>query len=516
MKDINGEIPKFSQSLWRAYPSLPSFQTLKQDIITDVTIVGAGITGITTAYLLAKEGIQVVLVDAGKVIDGTTGYTTAKISSQHGLIYNELIRTAGEDAAKQYYNANQDALSFIRRTSNELNIDCELTSQNAYVYASSSTTEKEIEKEAEAYERLGLNGGYAASGDVNLPFECKNAVVMRDQAQFHPVKYLQGLLAEFLRLGGKVFEQTRAEEIEKEKQRLVKTTGGHQIKSKHVIVCSHFPFNDFDGLFFSRLHVERSYALAVRVRSEIPDGMYLSADKPSRSLRYSHSPDGEKLLLLGGEGHPVGQSKQETLQNYEKLADFGDRHFGGIIDIPYRWSSQDIFTLDKVPYIGQMRTGNDSVLVSTGYAKWGMTNGIAAGLLLRDLILHQANPYKELFDPNRSEWKPASIKSFVKENANVAKELVKGKAKRQDRLLEDLGPDEGALVKVDGKKVGAYKDSGGHCHLVHPTCTHMGCDVEWNNAERSWDCPCHASRFNYKGEVIEGPAVKDLSKFEGA
>ncbi|MFE7063794.1 FAD-dependent oxidoreductase [Sutcliffiella sp. NPDC057660] len=516
MKELNVEIPKFSKSLWREYPPLSSFQPLRDNIITDVTIVGAGITGITTAYLLAKEGIKVVLVDAGKVIAGTTGYTTAKISSQHGLIYNELIRTVGEGVAKQYYNANQNALSFIRKTSKELNIDCELTSQNAYVYASSSTTEKEIEKEAEAYERLGLNGGYAASVDVDLPFEWKSAIVIRDQAQFHPVIYLQGMLAEFLRLGGKVFEQTRAEEIEKEKQPLVKTTDGHQIKSKHVIVSSHFPFNDFDGLYFSRLHVERSYAIAVSVRSEIPDGMYLSADKPSRSLRYSLSPDGEKLLLLGGEGHPVGQSKQETLQNYEKLADFGDRYFGGIIDIPYRWSSQDIFTLDKVPYIGQMRSGNNNVLVATGYAKWGMTNGTAAALVLKDLILHQANPYKELFDPSRSEWKPASIKSFVKENANVAKELVKGKAKRQDRLLEDLGPDEGALVKVDGKKVGAYKDTAGHCHLVHPTCTHMGCDVEWNNAERSWDCPCHASRFNYKGEVIEGPAVKDLSKFEGA
>lgn len=513
MKVVNGKIPKFSRSLWRAYPPLPSFQPLREDLITDVTIVGAGITGITTAYLLAKEGVQVALLDAGKVIDGTTGYTTAKISSQHGLIYNELIRTIGEDAAKMYYNANQDALSFIRKISDELNIDCELTSQHAYVYSTSSTTEKKIEKEAKAYERLGLHGGYAASNEIELPFEWKNALVMRNQAQFHPVKYLHVLLDEFIRLGGKVYEQTRAEEIDNQ-QPLVKTAEGHQIKSEHVIVSSHFPINDFDGLYFSRLHTERSYALAVRVRSEIPDGMYISADNPTRSLRHSFSPEGEKLLLLGGEGHPVGQSKLETLENYEKLAEFGDHFFGGITEIPYRWSSQDIVTLDKVPYVGQMRTGNNNVLVATGYAKWGMTNGTAAALLLKDLILIQTNPYKELFDPSRSEWKPASVKSFVKENANVAKELVKGKVKRQDQLLEDLGQDEGALVMVDGKKVGAYRDSSGQCHLVHPTCTHMGCDVEWNNAERSWDCPCHGSRFNYKGEVIEGPAVKDLSEFK--
>ncbi|KMJ56940.1 (2Fe-2S)-binding protein [Bacillus sp. LL01] len=499
-------------SLWKEQHSPDSFPSLNENISADVTVIGAGITGITTAYLLAKEGLDVVLLEAGQVIGGTTGFTTAKISSQHGLIYQELLQQHGEEKARLYYEANQEGLAFIHDTIELLQLDCDLRTLPSFIYSTSKVMEQKVEEEANAYLKLGINGGFADKVDIRLPFSTKNAVMMRDQAQFHPVKYLNGLVRAFTELGGKVFEQTRAVDIEKDST-VVKTEDKFEVKSNHIIVSTHYPFNDISGLLFSRLHIERSYALAAKVTDEhIPDGMYLSADKPTRSLRSAIGPDGDSLLLIGGEGHPTGQNDRETSNHYEKLAEFGARYFD-ITSIPYHWSSQDVYSLDKLPYIGPVQSGSENILVATAYAKWGMTNGTIAAYVLKDRILNKANSYKELFNPGRSETGSGSIKSFVKENATVAKELVKGKLKRESRKIDDLQHDEGGIVKLDGKKVGAYKDEDGKCHLVQPTCTHMGCDVVWNNAERSWDCPCHASRFSYKGEVLEGPAVKALKAY---
>ncbi|WP_317889882.1 NAD(P)/FAD-dependent oxidoreductase [Sutcliffiella deserti] len=441
MTILRRKIPKFTKSFWREEHNLPSFSPLSENLATDITIVGAGITGITIAYLLAKEGIKVVLIDAGKIIDGTTGYTTAKISSQHGLIYDELIKNIGLERARLYYESNEDALAFIRQTVDELGIDCDLTNQDSYVYSTSKSSKVKVEKEADAYKSLGLDGGLASSEEVQLPFEWENAIVMRNQAQFHPVKYLSGLVSEIQKHGGQIFEDTRAGDINRkgEMQEVI-TTEGHHIQCNQVIVSSHFPFNDFEGLYFSRLHIERSYSIAARVQSPIPDGMYLSADSPSRSLRSALGLNGEKLLLIGGEGHPTGQSHGETIENYEKLADFGLQHFN-LEEISYHWSAQDIITLDKIPYIGAISSDEENVLVATGFAKWGMTNGTTAALLLKDRILQKENPYHDLFDPSRSELTTSGIKSFVKENADVAKEFVKGKVKRKEKELKDLDSD---------------------------------------------------------------------------
>ncbi|UAL47669.1 FAD-dependent oxidoreductase [Sutcliffiella horikoshii] len=505
------KLPSYPASLWMEQDSADAFSPLTEDISADVTVIGAGITGITAAYLLAKEGLKVALLEARKVIGGTTGFTTAKISSQHGLIYQDLIKQHGQEKARLYYEANQEGLSFIQDSINNLQIDCDFRTLPSFIYATSKEMEQKVEEEANAYLKLGIDGGFAHTEDLALPFPIKNAVMMRDQAQFHPVKYLNGLLRAFTKLGGKVYEDTRATDIQKDSS-IVETENGFEVKSKDIIVSTHYPFNDMNRLLLSRLHVERSYALAAKInKGNIPDGIYLSADKPTRSIRSATGPNGEKLLLLGGEGHPTGQNDRDTLTNYEKLADFGARYFD-IDEIPYHWSSQDIFSLDRLPYIGPIQSGSENVLIATAYAKWGMTNGTAAACVLKDTILNQENPYTDLFHPSRSEMNYSSAKSFVKENATVAKELIKGKIKRESRSIEELGHDEGGIIQLDGKKVGAYRDKEGTCHILKPTCTHMGCDVVWNDAERSWDCPCHASRFSYKGDVLEGPATKPLKR----
>lgn len=511
-EEKQSRIPEMPKSYWRQYKEVPSFPALQANESTDIGIVGGGIVGIISAYLLAKAGKKVTLIDAGKLVDGVTGYTTAKITAQHGLFYFPLIKLVGEEQAKLYYEANMDGLDFIEKTASELGIDCDFSKQNAFVYANTAIGAKLIEKEAEAYQQLGIDGGLAKE-EVELPFDVKEAIVMRNQAQFHPVKFLAKLVSEIERLGGTIYEQTRAVKILSKNDPVIQTENMSHLSCNKVIVATHYPFNDSDGLYFSRLSISRSYVVAAKIKGEMPKDMYVSCDMPSRSLRYAADENGEKLLLIGGDGHATGKSKSPTMKHYENLEKFGEKYFG-IKEIPYRWSAQDMTTLDKIPYIGTVTAGYDNILVATGFHKWGMSNGAIAGLMLTDQVLGEPNPYAAVFNPTRTKMKAVDAASFIKDNAAVAKELVKGKLKMPSKTVENLKNDEGALVKLGNKKAGGYRDKYGQVHLVNTTCTHMGCEVGWNNAERSWDCPCHGSRFSYSGEVLEGPAVKPLKKIE--
>ncbi|SFG64654.1 Glycine/D-amino acid oxidase [Halobacillus alkaliphilus] len=500
------QLPERSFPLWRDQ-SIESFPALTENTEADVTVIGSGITGIMTAYLLVKKGYSVVVLEAGKIVEGTTGYTTAKISAQHGLIYDHLIQTFGKEKAKLYYEANQHALQLIDQIRQDHHIDCDFAYQDAYVYSTTAESTQNIEKEAKAYEQLGING--ELSEHTDLPFPVTASIKMKDQAHFNPVKFLLPLISYLKENGTSFYEDTRAVDIKEGKRPEVITRNGQRVRSDHVVMASHFPFKDFKGLYFARLHVDRSYSLAVKMTDQLPDGMYLNAESPKRSLRHAIGDNGERYLLIGGEGHPSGQSRN-TEQHYERLRDYAETHFD-VENVPYRWSSQDMTTLDMVPYIGPITEKHSNIHVATGFAKWGMTNGTAAAMVITDLISQDSSPYAELFNPSRFHAQE-DVKNFTKENADVAKEFVKGKLSKGDRTMDDLALDEGALINKDGKKAGAYKTADGTVKVVDTTCTHMGCDVEWNNGERSWDCPCHGSRFTPDGEVIEGPATKPLKK----
>jgi Rieske Fe-S protein len=259
------------------------------------------------------------------------------------------------------------------------------------------------------------------------------------------------------------------------------------------------------------MYPDRSYVLGTKIDGDYPGGMYLSAENPTRSIRYTPLTNGEKLILIGGESHKTGQSKS-TLDHYEALKNFGETIFN-IKDIPYRWSTQDLTTLDKVPYVGHISSKYTNVYVATGYKKWGMTNGTSAALLIKDMIMEKKNPYTELYTPSRFDADP-DIKNFALINADVAKNLVEGKLEITLRRAEDLDLDEGDIVLIKGMRAGAYRDPHGKLHIVNNTCTHLGCELQWNNGERTWDCPCHGSRFSIDGKVIEGPAQKPLEIIE--
>jgi glycine/D-amino acid oxidase-like deaminating enzyme/nitrite reductase/ring-hydroxylating ferredoxin subunit len=503
------KLPTYPESYWLDKLEIPQFNQLNEDLKVDVVIVGGGITGITTAYLLEKEGLKVALLEAGKLLNGTTGHTTAKITAQHDVIYDEFINHLGRNKARLYYEASIEAKRFIEKTINEHNINCDFSKQDAYLYATTEQSARKLEKEFEAYQTLKIDG--ELTNEIPFDIEVQKVLSMKDQAQFHPLSYLTHLVQIIKEGGGLLFEDTTAVNVEETNQGVkVLTRNGSNVSADYVVAASHFPFYEGTGLYSTRMYADRSYVLAVKTKKEYPGGMYLNIDQPSRSLR-SVTINGENAVLVSGESHKTGQGK-DTLEHYKALETFSQEVLGSS-EILYRWSTQDLTTLDKVPYVGAITASQPNILIATGYRKWGMTNGTVAAQLLRDIIIKKESPYQELYSPSRFYADP-SLRVFFRENFDVVKHLVKGKLEVGEQEVKDLSNDEGAVVSIDGKRKGAYKDHEGKLHIVDTTCTHIGCEVNWNHGDRTWDCPCHGSRFSYTGEVIEGPAEKPLQREE--
>ncbi|WP_042223645.1 FAD-dependent oxidoreductase [Oceanobacillus manasiensis] len=501
------QLPQFPEPFWRE-TELPTFKKLDTSIKADVGIVGGGITGITTAYLLSKQNFKVVLIDSDEILNGTTGHTTAKITAQHGLIYDEFIKHMGEEKAAKYYKAAMKAKELIEKLITEHKIDCDYEQQDAYVYTSDDGYMMQLENEMKAYEKLQISSEFLSEIPLKLPI--KAAVKMHDQAQFHPLKYLKELVQECKKNGVLFYENTTAVDIEYNKHPNIVTRDGHRITCNHVIAASHFPFYDKQSFYFARMYPQRSYVLAITSKLKFPGGMYINAENPTRSIRTTPGDKGP-LWLIGGESHKTGQG-ESVIHHYEKLEQFSSKHFD-IQDIVYRWSAQDLTTIDKVPYIGPVSKGEENVYVATGYRKWGMTNGTAAAMMLADRITETPNEFAEIYEPSRFQPDP-SVRKFMEINADVAKHMLKGKLDFSNNKLTELKTDEAVVTRINGTRTGIYKDKKETLHAVDTTCTHLGCEVEWNSGDRSWDCPCHGSRFTYEGSVIEGPAKKPLAKVE--
>lgn len=482
---------------------------LTENIKADVVIVGGGIAGITCAYLLGKEGLSVVVLEADRIARGTTGHTTAKVTSQHNLIYNKLIRQMGTEMAQQYASANETAISEIKKLTEALKIGCDFETQSAFVFTESDEYIQELYDELNAALNLGIQAEYAES--IPLPFTVKGALRFNNQAQFHPLKYTLSLAEAFITGGGRIFEKTRAVEVGFDEGFCIITAQGKKVISDKLIIASHYPFNNKHGMYFTRIYQERSYITAIKAAEPYPGGMYISAEQPVRSLRSQKTDNGE-LILVGGARHKTGQC-EDTWKKYEELLDFANPYFT-VTDIPYRWSAQDCMTLDNLPYAGQFAEDTPNLYIASGFGKWGMTNSMASAMLLKDLIVKGDSPWKDVYNPSR-ETKKASAISFVSENFNVAKHLIGGKLEALDKVEDiQLNPGEGKAVELSGKRAGAYRSDEGIVHIVNTTCTHMGCEVNWNSAERTWDCPCHGSRFSYEGNIVEGPSVKELNMDE--
>lgn len=506
----SGNVDIFSSAhepYWIASAEKQEYPELREDISVDVAIIGGGIVGLTCAYLLKNKGLKVAVLEANKIARGTTGHTTAKITSQHGLIYNKLINKFGEEKARQYAEANEKAIRFIADLVKEKNIDCDFCWRPAYVYTQSEDYIEKIEKEVKAASSLGIKAEYVEN--IPLPFDIKGAERFDNQAQFHPLKYLYALSKEIPGDGSSIFENTKVVDIQDEEKCTVVTRQGNKVSASSVIVASHFPCYDGMGMYFARMYAEKSYILGVKIKDKFPEGMFITAEDPGRSLRSQKYDDGE-IILVGGEHHKTGSEKYTNI-HYENLGNFAKETFN-LESILYRWSTQDCMTVDGVPYTGHLTSKTKNIYVATGFQKWGMTNSTASALIITDLITKGESPWAPIYNPSRFDIIASGAK-LVSENLDVAEKLVGGKIAPVPDLEEvEINKGEAKVVKIDGERVGAYRDEQGELHVVDITCTHLGCELVWNEAEKTWDCPCHGSRFSFDGDNIEGPAFNPLKR----
>jgi glycine/D-amino acid oxidase-like deaminating enzyme/nitrite reductase/ring-hydroxylating ferredoxin subunit len=493
-------------SLWiDTAPPAAAFPPLEQHVRVDVAVLGGGIVGITTALRLQEAGADVTLLEAGRLACGVSGQTTAKVTSQHGLIYADLARRRGPDAARLYGAANERAIAWIAERVERDGIDCDFRLRPAYAYVRAGAERARVEQEAEAARAAGLPASFVT--DTPLPYAVAGAVRFADQAEFHPRRYLVALAERFVAAGGTIHEHTHAVEVDRDEQLVVKTPGA-RVTATHVVVATHFPFLD-RSLAFARASQQRSYLIACRIGGPPPDGMHISADAPTRSIRAAPVADGAELLLVGGEGHRTGAGG-DTEARYARLEEFARSHWD-VEAVAYRWSSQDAVVLDGLPLVGRATPWSGQLLLATGFGKWGMTGGIAAAELLADLVQGRTNPLAELFDPIR--FAPRSALRLAEENAGNALRFAGDRLRPGDRRpIEQLAPGEGATVTHEGERVAAHRRADGSLVAVSARCTHLGCRVRWNPAEKSWDCPCHGSRFAPSGEVLHGPAVHALER----
>lgn len=481
---------EFNPSLWMTTSNEPQLEPLPGDVEVDVAVVGGGITGLTTALLLHQSGVRVAVLEAGDLAASTSGFTTGKFTSLHRLIYADLARRVGDQAAAQYAAANQEAIEQVARLTKALNIQCQFQRQSAYTYTCNPDRVGDIEEEYETAARIGLP--VALDREVGLPFPVEAALRLDDQVQLHPRQYCLGL-AGAIDGDSRVHTQTRVTDIVESNGRCEVITDRGTVRAERAIVATLVPFLSA-GELDRRFNPSRSYLVAARVNGPPLEGMYISAEDPIRSLRSANG-----HLLVGGDAHAVGHDP-DTKRHYEALEQFARERFD-VLEFTHRWSAQDYVPPDRLPYIGQPGPdASDRILVATGFQKWGLTLGTAAAMLLRDLVLGDDNSWLSLFDARRKGYPEASQGDGHHQHGEF----------KQPSSPEDLAPGEGAVFGDDDDQVAVYRDEQGGLHKVSALCTHLGCPVSFNTAERSWDCHCHGSRFDVDGRLLQGPAVKDL------
>lgn len=485
------------RSIWFETNGAPRFPPLAKDVHFDVAIVGAGITGITAAMLLQGAGKRVAIIEGRRVLEGETGHTTAHLSTALDARYAALRRDFGEASARLAYESSRAAIDQIARFVHELKLDCGFALATGYLYTEREEQLRDLHVEFEAARALGIP--VSMTREVPLPFATVAGVRFEGQAQIHPLRYLTPMLDLLVAKGCAIFEDTPVTAIEDGSPCTLVTAGG-KITADQVILATNVPLN----LLFLQTKIAhyRSYAAAFPHTEEVENKLFWDTDDPYHYTR-SAIVDGKPYLIVGGEDHKTGQNK-DTDESFARLIEYARVRYH--VGTPsHRWSGQIIEPVDGLPYIGR-NSASKNVYVATGYGGNGMTFGTLAAMLLSDLVLERGSPYSDLYEPTRI--KPmASAATYVEENVDFPTHLIGDRVAAWSASLEDIKPNDGKVVTVKGEPIAVYRDAKGVTHGLSPVCTHLGCHVKFNRAEQSWDCPCHGSRFDLEGRVVNGPAL---------
>ena len=499
-------------SLWLSdnniFKNIDLNTTLEQDFSTDICIIGAGIFGLTCAYYLTKLGFNVTVLEKSDIASKATGHTTGKITSQHSLFYDYLTNSYGQKFAKDYLDVNEEAIQNIKNIIDEENINCDFKYQNSYVFTTKKSELSLIKNEYNAVSNLGYNCELVTK--TGLPFNIVGALCFKNQAEFHPVKYLAGLCKCIIARNGKIYTNSTAVDIKMENSDYITYVNGHEIKSKYVIIATHYPFINFPGFYFTKMYQSTSYLIAVDTKKTLFKGMHISAGVPTLSFRTALY-NNKEILLIGGMDHKTGHPSSYK-DTYGKLEDIAKKYYPDS-NILFRWNTRDCISLDKLPYIGSFSSSMPNMFVGTGFKKWGMTLSNVAANIIVDKICGNYNKYEYLFKSTR--LKPIKnhdeFKNILVQSTNS---LLLDKLKRPNMSFDEIENNSGSIIEVNGEKVGIYKDDNGKIYAVKPICTHLGCLLSWNDIDKTWDCPCHGSRFNFDGTNLYDPAFKNLDTYD--
>ena len=515
MKSDSGE----TTSIWMKIDEMPQLSPLVESTGADVCVVGAGISGMTTAYLLAREGRNVVVLDDGPIGGGMTERTTAHLSNAIDDRFYELERLHGEKGARLAARSHTAAIDRIEAIVNEEAIDCDFERLDGFLFTGPHRSKKELDDELKAAHRAGLTGVERVRRAPIDSFDTGAALRFPRQGQFHPLKYLAGLARAIKRDGGRIFTGTHASKIEGGPSARIETSGGPLVRAGAVVVATNSPVNDLFAIHTKQAPY-MTYVVGARVpRGSVTKALYWDTLDPYHYVRLQGvSPeetgggrDGARdydVLIVGGEDHKTAQA-HDADRRYGKLERWARKRFPVMKEVEFRWSGQVMETIDGVAFIGPNPMDRPNVYVATGDSGMGMTHGTIAGMLLTDLIMGRENEWATLYDPSRLTL--GAVGEFAKENLNVAAQFADYVTPGEVETVDEIAPGEGAVVRRGLEKLAVYRDEAGAVHERSAVCRHLGCIVGWNSDEKTWDCPCHGSRYDALGRVINGPANDGLS-----
>jgi glycine/D-amino acid oxidase-like deaminating enzyme/nitrite reductase/ring-hydroxylating ferredoxin subunit len=512
MDETNGQ----SQSVWME-TKVPQFPSLEADLQSYICIIGAGIAGLTTAYLLAKAGRPVVVVEGRTIGSGETGRTTAHIVNALDDRYFEIEQQHGKKGAQLAAESHTAAIDQVEEIIGQERIACEFERVDGYLFIPPEQSPEILDKELEAIHRAGSIEIEKLDRLPLSSFETGPCLHFKNQAQFHPMRYLAGLAESITRLGGKIYEHTPIIKIETEKGIKLHTESNHLITADFLVVATNTPINDIVTIH-TKQAAYRTYVIGARIpKGSVTKGLYWDTLDPYhyiRLQRYEPGVDSEKiknyeLLIVGGEDHKTGQADDAELR-FQSLEKWMRERFPMAEEIEYTWSGQVMEPVDSLAFIGKNPGDQANVFIATGDSGNGMTHGTIAGMLIKDLILGKANEWATLYDPSRITLRAA--KDFIEENVNVAVQFADWVTPGEVKSIDEIVPGAGAIMRNGMEKMAVYRDPSNQIHSCSATCPHLGCIVAWNSEESSWDCPCHGSRFDQFGNVINGPAISGLEK----